>query len=168
MCNFVRVPPHYGFFLQPSGEKSTFGIVTRWQHMKWKLRIFSNLYTFLWLITGSLEHWRFMWSMPAGYICYKLTGKCVPEIKHKILFDHSGATTYPTGQLVVSLQLKMDQPPNVYVERKYLQSWSVLWLLVKINVYKFLFFLHYLQNSLIPFYLENGYCFKTKVEKINK
>ena len=131
MCNFVRVPLHYGFFLQPSGEKSTFGIVTHWQHRKWKLRVFSNLYTFLWLIIGSLEHWRFVWSMPAGYICYKLTGKWVPEIKHKILFDHSGALAYPPGQLVVSLQLKMDQPPNVYVEKKYLQSWSILWLLVK-------------------------------------
>lgn len=115
------------FFYSQVVRKVPFGIVTRWQHRKWKLRVFPNLYTFLWLIIGSLEHWRFVWSMPAGYKCYKLTGKCVPEIKHKILFNHSGVPAYPTGQLVVSLQLKMDQSPDVYMEKKYLQSWSVLY-----------------------------------------
>lgn len=168
MCNFVRVPPHYGFFLQPSGEKSTFGIVTRWQHRKWKLRVFSNLYTFLWLIIGSLEHWRFVWSMPAGYICYKLTGKCVPEIKHKILFDLMALWCACLSNWTISGFFTAEDGPTpkcLRGEEIPAELIRSIWLLVKINVYKFLFFLHYLQNSLILFYLENGYYLKTKVEK---
>lgn len=67
-CNFSHTCSVHGIF-QWCGEKSTFVIVARWQHLKWKLPEFLILYTFLWLIIISLEFQRFVWIMPTGYIC---------------------------------------------------------------------------------------------------